>query len=94
MKRLRPWLEFAALLGLGTGIVVAAVILPNRAKTAALERQRRAVDAEVSALRSEVDRLDAEIEALRSDPWFVERRLRSELHFLRPNETVVEIEER
>lgn len=87
---MRRWVDFAALLSVGVTVVILVVVVPNRAKTARLRAQRDKVQERVEDVKADVDRLAREIEALQNDPWFVERRLRSEYRYLRPGEQLLE----
>jgi cell division protein FtsB len=82
----RRWFDFLALLAVGLAVVYLTVILPNDAKTDRLRAQRDALKADVEGVKTEVDRLSREIDALRKDPYYIERRLRSQIHYLRHGE--------
>ncbi len=85
-RKSRAALCYAAL-GAGTlALIYTAIVQPIAAETVELRLKRDGVSARVAQLRTEVDGLAAEIDALENDPWFIERRLRSEARFLRPDE--------
>jgi cell division protein FtsB len=78
-----------ATLGVGAlALIYTAIVRPIAAETLELRVKRDGVSARVASLRTEVDGLAAEIDALENDPWFIERRLRSEARFLRPGEAL------
>ena len=86
----RRCFDFLALLAVGLAVVYLNVIIPNSAKKERLRAPRNDLKANVEGVRAEVDRLAQEINALRTDPYYIERRLRSEIHYLRPGERVFE----
>lgn len=88
----RRWFDFLALLCVGMAVVYLTVILPNGSKTDKLRAQRDALKAEVDGVRAEVDHLTKEIDALKRDPYTIERRLRQQVHYLKPGERIFQSE--
>ena len=86
----RRWFDFLALLTVGMAVVYLTVILPNGSKTDKLRAQRDGIKAEVNGVRTEVDHLTKEIDALKKDPYTIERRIRQQVHYLKPGERVFE----
>jgi cell division protein FtsB len=70
-------------------LVLAPVGLP---RVAMLEREKTAVDEEVSVLSQEIRQLAAEVRRLRDDPSAIERVARDQLGLLRATEVVYHFE--